>query len=70
MMKEPRCWTRGCKHFIGVKQPDGTEMTERVVCEAFPDGIPDAIAYGPLNHLRPLPKQGNAVVFEPGLEKG
>lgn len=55
MLTEPNCSKRGCLHFRGVSQPDGTEMTERVVCDAFPDGIPDEIAYGDNLHLKPFP---------------
>jgi hypothetical protein len=50
---EPKCWTRRCKHFRGVKQADGTEATEVNYCEAFPDGIPDEIAYGDNPHTEP-----------------
>lgn len=64
MLAEPRCWTRKCKHFIGVSQPDGTEMTERVVCEAFPEIIPSDIAYGTNLHMSPIPGQKNKIVFE------
>ncbi len=64
MLDEPRCYTRECIHFQGVDQPDGTEMTERVVCKAFPEGIPDKISYGDDLHLEPLPGQGNDIVFE------
>lgn len=38
-----------------MSQPDGTERTERVVCAAFPDRIPDEIAYGDKLHLQPYP---------------
>jgi hypothetical protein len=37
----------------GVVQPDGTEMTERWACAAFPEGIPDEIAYGDDLHEEP-----------------
>lgn len=50
MMREPKCWTRACAHFIGVRN-DGDETTERVCCEAYPDGIPNEIAYGNDQHL-------------------
>lgn len=48
MLDEPKCWTRGCKHYLGVKSDDDDEdeVNERPVCEAFPDGIPEEIAYG------------------------
>jgi hypothetical protein len=55
MLLEPKCRKRGCVHFQGVRQPDGTEKSERVVCEAFPDGIPEEIAYGDNPHTEPYP---------------
>lgn len=55
MLQEPQCSKRNCKHFRGVKQDDEEERTERVVCAAFPDGIPEAIAYGQNLHLSPYP---------------
>ena len=64
MILEPRCSKRKCAFFTGVAQPDGTEATERVICSAFPDGIPDEIAYGKNLHLEPLSNQGNDIVFE------
>ncbi len=65
MLDEPTCYTRKCKHFQGVEQSDGTEMTEEVVCKAFPDGIPDEVPYGDNLHLEPLLGQGNDIIFEP-----
>jgi hypothetical protein len=64
MLAEPNCWKRKCKHFIGILQPDGTELTERNVCEAFPDMIPEDIAYGNNRHLEPLQEQDNNIVYE------
>jgi hypothetical protein len=64
MILEPNCNKRNCRHYKGVEQPDGTEKSERCICSAFPEGIPDSIAYGDNKHLRPLPSQGNTVVFE------
>lgn len=55
MLAEPHCNMRACKHFVGVSQEDGTEMTEVVVCKAFPKGIPSEIAYGDNLHLAPFP---------------
>ncbi len=55
---------RRCKHYIGVYQPDGTEMTERVICKAYSDRIPDDIAYGNNKHLRVRDDQDNEIVFE------
>ena len=53
MIREPECSKRECKYYTGVKN-DGDETTERVVCEAFPDGIPDEIAYGENDHTEPF----------------
>ena len=64
MLAEPNCFKRHCKHYLGVIQPDGTEMTERPACAAFPEGIPAVIAYGKNRHLKPLPRQGNHLVYE------
>ena len=61
---EPRCYKRKCKHYLGVLQPDGTERSEVPYCEAFPEGIPDEIAYGDNNHTTPLADQENEIVFE------
>ena len=44
-----------CKHF------DRAEGG----CTAFPDGIPDEITSGENDHTKPLPDQGNDIVFEP-----
>lgn len=64
MLKEPNCFKRKCKHYLGVSQPDGTEMTETNVCAAFPNGIPPEIAYGSDKHTKPHSKQANDIVFE------
>jgi len=45
-----------CKHFINHSS---------YTCKAFPKGIPDKILLGKVNHRKPLPRQGNDVVFEP-----
>ena len=64
MIDKPRCFSRKCKHFLGVYQPDGTEQGEVVNCEAFPKGIPYQIAYGSDDHLVKHPDQDNDIVFE------
>jgi len=51
MIKEPNCFKRECKHFIGVKGEN--EAEQRVTCKAFPNGIPVSIAYGDNLHLKP-----------------
>jgi len=48
---------------VGVKQDGEDEATERVVCDAFPGGIPDEIAYGEDLHLFPI-KGDHGIVFE------
>ena len=67
MLAEPKCYTRHCKHFLGVTSLDGTELTERPYCKAFKLGIPSEIAYGDNLHLTPLENQGNSIVYEKGL---
>ncbi len=68
MIAEPNCHKRKCKHFIGVKS-DGLELNERVYCEAFPDKIPDKIAYGNNKHIIPLKNQENNIVYQKQSEK-
>ena len=68
MLPEPRCFIRGCLHFRGVKQDvDQTleqgDIGERVVCDAFTDGIPDKIAYGKNLHLEHV-EGDNGILFE------
>ena len=61
MLEEPTCYTRECKHFMGIagyKEPD-----QYFICKAFPDGIPDKITYGDNLHLEPLKDQGNDIVY-------
>jgi len=64
MLAEPNCFKRKCKYFLGVIQPDGSELSEVNNCEAFPSGIPDEIAYGENKHNKPLEGQHNQIVFE------
>ena len=47
------CFT--CKHF---------RPFEGGGCDAFPDGIPDEITSGENEHSKPLPGQGNDIMFE------
>jgi len=63
MLLQPNCSKRKCKHYLGIIQPDGTEMTECVACEAFPEGIPDEIAYGDNDHTSPFTGD-NGIQFE------
>ncbi len=63
MLEKPKCWERKCMHYIGVVQPDGTELTETNSCDAFPNGIPLEIAYGDNDHTKPYPGD-NGIQFE------
>jgi len=63
MLVEPKCFERDCKHYLGIIQPDDTEMTETNYCEAFPDGIPFEIAYGDNDHTDPF-EGDNGIQFE------
>jgi hypothetical protein len=64
MLDEPNCWARNCKHYLGVLQPDGTEMTEVNYCKAYPKGIPEDIAYGDNEHLKVQSDQVGNFVYE------
>lgn len=72
MLAKPNCYKRKCKNYLGVKstlsEEDDemkTEVDGRVnYCGAFPNGIPDEIAYGDNLHLKPLRKQDNDFVYE------
>lgn len=66
MLRESDCYKRHCKHYLGISQPDGTELTERHYCRAFPDGIPADISYKGVKHLTPYPGQKNTIVYEKG----
>lgn len=39
-------------------------LGEPLTCKAFPKGIPKEILYGKIDHSRPIPDQGNDIVFE------
>lgn len=66
MISTPNCYKRGCVQNLRVIQPDGTEMTERPACDAYPDGIPSDIAYGPDQHLEVRSDQDNEIIFKKG----
>lgn len=66
----PRCWKRKCIHLQGIRQNDMEEETERPYCTAFPNGIPDEIAYGDNLHLQRFPGQfGNDVYVKRSDQK-
>lgn len=64
MLLEPNCSKRNCKHYQGIIQLDGTELTEVNYCSAFPQGIPDEIAYGLNKHAVLCCGQENEIVYE------
>ena len=64
MLQEPNCYTRKCKHYLGVKWFGDDESSEDNHCLAFPDGIPQEIAYGNNKHERPCCGQVNDIVYE------
>jgi len=66
MIGPPKCWDRGCIHYTGIIQPDGTELTECPACKAFPDGIPDEITDGSNLHLTVYEGQTGLFIFEKG----
>ena len=47
-----------CKYFNSL-------IVNILSCKAFPNGIPNIILSGLNDHSKPLPKQGNSIVFEP-----
>ncbi len=63
MLLESNCIKRKCIHFKGIKN-DGDEFTERVHCAAYPDKIPDVIAYGKNKHKKVRSDQDNEIIFE------
>ena len=64
MIEEPQCFKRDCKHYFGIIQSDGTELTEKPGCLAFPEGIPNDIAYGKELHKSVRNDQNNNIIFE------
>ena len=66
MILEPTCTKRGCIHFTGIVQPDGTEKSEAPACKAFPKGIPSEIAYGKNPHASVQKGQTGDFVFTKG----
>lgn len=64
MLEVPKCYIRSCKHYEGVKQFGPDEISQKVICKAFPNGIPVDISYGEDLHLRPTKDQKNEIVYE------
>jgi len=57
LISEPVCIN--CKHF----------NLDKFTCAAFPKEIPEEIIQGDNDHKKPLPGQGNNIVFEPKQKK-
>ena len=51
MLTRPECLARNCVYWIGIEMKGDDESTERPYCRAYPDGIPEEIAYGNDKHL-------------------
>lgn len=64
MRSVPKCYTRKCIHLIGMLQTDEEESTEVPNCLAFPNGIPDEIAYGDNLHIHKFKGQAGKFVYE------
>jgi len=57
------CLERGCKHYQGYQFFPETESV-KCICPAYPEGIPEDIAYGEEKHLTVRPDQKRTDVFE------
>ena len=66
MLIESACYKRKCSQYLGISQPDQTELSEVHYCLAFPDGIPYEISAGENDHLKPFKDQDNEIVYEKG----
>ena len=64
MIRESNCQARGCKWYLGVYQPNDTEVGEVHHCLAFPEGIPFDIAFGSNKHLQLIKGQAGSFTYE------
>ena len=64
MLDVINCYERKCKYYVGIIQPDGTELSEVPFCGAFPNGIPMDIAFGNNKHLTAIVGQDKKYVYE------
>lgn len=65
MIRQPMCSRRDCVHFQGAQWLGDTESSERVVCSAYPKGIPSDIAYGDNLHEAVQPDQVGEYIYTP-----
>ena len=69
MLIEPQCSKRKCSLYLGTKnfkaEKDKKNSADGVrnVCLAFPNGIPDEIAYGDNKHSKPFKGQEGEFVY-------
>ena len=76
MRIEPKCFKRGCVYFATIKNQkykvgkvNGKEYIDTEVspkCIAYPDGIPEEIAYGDDLHNKLRGDEAEPVKFEKG----
>ena len=64
MLAEPNCYIRNCRHYWGHTRLFGTDESLVQVCAAYPNGIPDDIAYGPNEHSEVQEGQFGTLVYE------
>jgi hypothetical protein len=55
---------KNCMHYLGVSQPDGTEMSEKVICRAFPGGVPSMVLVNKVDHRKPI-EGDNGLLWTP-----
>ena len=67
MLAEPRCRSRGCKHFFGFVRDQSSDKEDKgkFICAAFPRGIPKEILYGDNDHTRKV-RGDHGITFEKG----
>ena len=62
MLEQCNCEKRNCINYGGV-EASGDGVDAKNICLAFPEGIPDKIAYGDNKHLEPV-KGDSGITYE------